>query len=59
LNNNKALKGRAKYITISQSMILSLMEVAKQKGDEDKQNSYWNICYCQNKVIVSDGKLYG
>ena len=40
-------------------MILSLMEVAKQKGDEDKQNSYWNICYCQNKVIVSDGKLYG
>lgn len=35
------------------------MDVAKQKGDDDKQNSYWNTYYCQNNVIIKDGKLYG
>ena len=59
LSNTEALKGRAKRKTISQSMVLSLMDVAKQKGDDDKQNSYWNTYYCQNKIIITDGKLYG
>jgi len=59
LSDTEALKGRAKRKTISQSMVLSLMDVAKQKGDDEKQNSYWNTYYCQNKVIIKDGKLYG
>jgi hypothetical protein len=59
LSNTVALKGRAKRKTISQSMVLSLMDVAKQKGDDEKQNSYWNTYYCQNKIIITDGKLYG
>lgn len=59
LHNNDALKGRAKRKTITQAMILSLMDVAKQKGDTEKQNAYWNTYYCQSNVISSDGKLYG
>jgi hypothetical protein len=59
LSNDKALKGRAKRKTITQSMVLSLMDVAKQKGNNENQNSYWNTYYCQNRVIVNDGKLYG
>jgi hypothetical protein len=59
LNNTDALKGRAKRKTITQIMILSLMDVAKQKGDTEKQNAYWNTYYCQSRVISSEGKLYG
>lgn len=59
LSKTDALKGRAKRKLITQSMVLSLMDVAKIKGDDEKQNSYWNTYYCQNRVIVNDGKLYG
>lgn len=59
MNNSDALKGRAKRKTITQVMILSLMDVAKQKGDTEKQNAYWNTYYCQSNVISSEGKLYG
>jgi plasmid rolling circle replication initiator protein Rep len=59
ISNDKALKGRAKRKTITQAMILSLMDAAKQKGNDEKQNSYWNTYYCQNRVIINDGKLYG
>jgi hypothetical protein len=59
LSNNDALKGRAKRKTITQVMILGLMDVAKQKGDTEKQNAYWNTYYCQSNVISSEGKLYG
>ena len=59
LSNDKALKGRAKRKTITQAMVLSLMDVAKQKGNNENQNSYWNTYYCQNRVIVNEGKIYG
>lgn len=59
LSNNDALKGRAKRKTITQTMILSLMDVAKQKGDTKKQTAYWNTYHCQSNVISSEGKLYG
>jgi hypothetical protein len=59
LNNSDALKGRAKRKTITQTIILSLMDVAKQKGDIEKQTAYWNTYHCQSNVISSEGKLYG
>lgn len=58
LNNSDGLKGRAKRKTITQAMILSLMDVAKQKGDTEKQNSYWNTFYCQSNIISAEGKFY-
>lgn len=59
VSKTDALKGRAKRKLITQSIALSLIDVAKAKGDDEKQNSYWNTYYCQNRVIVNDGKLYG
>ena len=59
LSNNDALKGRAKRKTITQTMILSLLDVSKQKGDTEKQTAYWNTYHCQSNVISSEGKLYG
>lgn len=59
LSNDEVLKGRAKRKFITQSMMLSLMDVAQKKGDIEKQKSYWNSYYCQNRVTSVDGRLYG
>jgi hypothetical protein len=59
LSNNKAIKGRAKRKLITQKMVLSLMDVAKDKGDYQRKKSYWNTFHCQNLVHSANGKLYG
>jgi len=59
LSNDEVLKGRAKRKFITQNMMLNLMDVAKEKGDTEKQKSYWNSYYCQNRVTSVDGRLYG
>lgn len=59
LNNSKALKGRAKRKLITQKMILSLVDVSKNKGNNQKKKSYWNTYHCQNKIHTTNGKLYG
>ena len=59
LSNNKMLQNRAKRKMITQTMILSLIDVAKKKEDTDMVKYYWNTYYCLNKVYTSEGKLYG
>lgn len=59
LSNDEALKGRAKRKFITQNMMLNLMDVAKEKGDDKKHKAYWNTYYCQNRVTSVEGRLYG
>ncbi len=59
LQNNKAIKGRAKRKAVTQVMALSLIDVAKQKGFDDWQKSFWNTYYCQNKIHTANGRIYG
>ena len=59
LSNEKALKGRAKRKTITQKLMLIMVDIARNKGAEDRVKAYWNTYHCQSKVISSDGKLYG
>lgn len=59
LGNDKVLKGKAKRKTISQTMSLSLIEIAKRKGQTEKVKSLWNTYHCQNKLYSIDGRLYG
>ncbi|MBU2904692.1 protein rep [Arenibacter algicola] len=59
LNNIDALKGRAKRKTITQSMMLKLIDIAKENGEPELEKAYWNTYYCQQEVITADGKLYG
>lgn len=59
LNNNEALQGRAKLKTITNSMMLNLIDVAKEKGNDEQLKSLWNTYYCQSEVISSNGRLYG
>lgn len=59
LNNQKALKGRAKRKVITQSMVLSLIDVVNQRGDLVRRKGYWNTYHCQSRIHTADGRLYG
>lgn len=59
LNNTEALIGRAKRKTITQAMVLSLVDVATRKNKPDRVNAYWNTYHCQSRITTSDGRLYG
>jgi len=57
--NNPSLVSRAKRKVITQKMTLALIDVAKEKGDDERVKAYWNAYHCQNKVIISENRLYG
>ncbi|CAM3445248.1 hypothetical protein FLLO111716_10830 [Flavobacterium longum] len=59
LNKCDALKGRAKRKTITQMMMLKLIEIAQQDEERELEKSYWNTYYCQQNLLSADGKLYG
>ena len=46
ISDNPALENRAKRKTITQKMILSLIDVAREKGDTERIQSYWNSDHC-------------
>lgn len=52
------LKNRARRKTISRSVILMLVDIAKEKGHDERVKQYWNTYHCQNMIYETDGKLY-
>jgi hypothetical protein len=59
LTNSKALKGRAKRKTITQTMMLSMVAIASENESSDRLKSYWNTYYCQSEIHTANGRLYG
>ena len=59
LSKIDALKGRAKRKTITQIMMLKLIDVAQKEGESELEKSYWNTYYCQQNLFTADGRLYG
>lgn len=57
--NNPALANRARRKLTTQKIILALIDVAKEKGETERIQAYWNTYHCLNNVIVSNGKMYG
>lgn len=57
--NNPSLANRARRKLITRKMVLALIDVAKEKGEPERTQAYWNAYHCLNNVIVSDGKMYG
>ncbi len=59
ISDNPSLANRARRKLITRKMVLSLIDVAKEKGETKRIQAYWNAYHCLNNVIVSDGKMYG
>lgn len=58
IKDKTSLAKRAKRKVISRKMILALIDVAKEKGETERVQAYWRTYRCQNKVTLSNGKLY-
>ncbi len=55
-----AMDKRAKKKTITQPLVLELINVAEAKGRDKKHiKSYWNTWHCQSKIHSFDGKIFG
>lgn len=59
LGNDEVLMRRTKKKTITQKMVLSLIDVAKKKEEPEREKSYWNTYHCQSRIFSSNGRLYG
>jgi len=57
--NNPSLVNRARRKLITRKMVLSLIDVVKEKGEPEREQAYWNAYHCLGNVIVSNGKMYG
>ncbi|WP_430412861.1 protein rep [Kordia sp.] len=55
---NESLLNRAKRKTISRAMLLSLVDIAKEKGDLERAQSYWNTYHCCTKIIQHNNRLH-
>ncbi len=59
LNEKETLLGRAKRKVITQIMMLKLIEIAEENGDFDRKKSYVDSYYCQQELVIADGRLFG
>lgn len=59
LSKTEALYKRVKKKSINQKVILSLIDVARQKGDFEMIPCYWNTWHCQSKLRSAFGKAHG
>jgi hypothetical protein len=58
--NIEAIQKRAKKKTITQKLVLGLIDVAKSKGrSESHIKTYWNTWHCQNKLYSFNDKVFG
>lgn len=56
--NNPVLKSRARKKTYNLPLLLGLIDVAKEKGDFDRVQEYWNAYHCQERFLESGGRLH-
>lgn len=59
ISNGKALHNLSKKKTITQSIVLSLIDVAKKKEDPKMVKSLWNTYHCRSNVIRVEDRIYG
>jgi len=59
LGNKSRLLKWAKKKLISQTLVLKLADLARQRGDLDQMQSYYNTWHCFNKVTSANGRLFG
>lgn len=59
MNSGDKMKGRAKRKMITNAMALSLIDVCKANGENNRLKSYWNTYHCQNKIYTHEGRQYG
>ncbi|MBK7039685.1 MAG: protein rep [Bacteroidetes bacterium] len=59
LSKTNQMNGWAKRKSITQKILLALIDIAKEKGAFDRVEQYWNAYYCLSRAYSSEGRLFG
>ncbi|NQU85103.1 MAG: hypothetical protein HQ541_05020 [Mariniphaga sp.] len=59
IKDNSKLNKWAKRKTITQNIVLNLIDIAKPKGDEEMISSRCHMFRCFNNIVVSGERVYG
>lgn len=59
LSDSNGLKRKAKRKVITQSVVISMIDIEKENGNIEMEKSLWNTYHCQNKIHSANGKIYG
>jgi hypothetical protein len=59
LTDGLTAEGRAKRKFVTVSMVLSLVDIAKEKKDKEMETIFWNAFHCQRKITSVNGIIYG
>src|SRR5690606_18794595 len=59
LGASKIIINKAKRKIITQSLAITLADIARKKGQPEKAQKYWNTYHCQSKLYTHDGRTYG
>jgi hypothetical protein len=58
LSDIAALSGTAKRKFVTRGLVLHLIEIAKERGEEEYVRAYRNVLYCQDRVLTAEGRLH-
>lgn len=49
----------AKRKTITNATVLALIDVVKEKEENEREQQYWNTYHCQSKLVLFNGRMFG
>lgn len=59
LGDAKIITNKAKRKIITETMAITLVDIARKRGDLEKAQKYWNTYHCQSRLYTHDGRTYG
>lgn len=59
IENKRSANGRTKRKLITNSMVLSLIDIAKEENNFEAAKQLWNTYHCQSSLVSANGRVYG
>lgn len=59
LGTTKIITNKAKRKIITETLAITLADIARRKGQPDKAQKYWNTYHCQARLYTHEERTYG
>ena len=59
LNNYRVMRRRAKNKSITNKIVIRMLEIADLRGDKAIYKQLWNTYHCQEVLYSANGRIYG
>jgi len=59
ISDQKVKQGRMKRKFLATTLVMELLKMAEEENNKKFIKKFWNTFHCLNRVVESDGKIYG